>query len=418
MQMGCAALGDHRIMINAIKVSAVMPCLNEEKTLPLCIRKAQRCFERLGIAGQVVVADNGSTDRSVEIARTLGAKVVHQPIRGYGSALAAAISAADGAIIVMADADDSYDWSNMDGFIARIDEGYDFVIGNRFKGGIMPKAMPPLHRYLGNPVLSTIARLICHVPVGDFHCGMRAFTREAYARMELYTPGMEFASEMVMNAARNGLRIIEIPTVLHPDKRDRPPHLRSFRDGWRHLRFILTYAPNHIFWVPGFLLFSIGLLLMGLLAGGPTDLMGRYLGPHFVALGSLLTLIGFNFIAMGLLAKVMLAGKHPSLRGRIVRWATGPWAMEVCLLGGMTAVALGFILDMGMLVKWLANPSLPMENTVHLAMVATTIIVLGMNCAFSAFLLNLLVSEWDRPHAPTQSTEPHEALHENDLQNC
>ncbi|CAN0621889.1 dolichol-phosphate hexosyltransferase [Burkholderia multivorans] len=396
-----------------------MPCLNEEKTLPLCIRKAQRCFERLGVTGQVVVADNGSTDRSVDIARSLGAKVVHQPIRGYGSALRAAISAADGEIIVMADADDSYDWSNLDGFVAKIEEGYDFVIGNRFKGGIMPNAMPPLHRYLGNPVLSTLARLICHVPVGDFHCGMRAFTRDAFARMELYTPGMEFASEMVMNAARNGLRIIEIPTVLHPDKRDRPPHLRSFHDGWRHLRFILTYAPNHVFWMPGLLLFSIGLLLMGLLARGPAIVMGHYFGPHFLALGSLLTLVGFNFITMGVLAKVMLAGKHPSLRGRIVRWATGPWAMEACLLGGIAAMAVGLILDAGILVEWLAHPALPMESTVHLAMVATTVIVLGMNGAFSAFLLNLLVSEWDRPHVrPPQRAEHDDAPRKGNLQNC
>jgi hypothetical protein len=299
----------------------------------------------------------------------------------------------------MGDADDSYDWSNIRGFIAKIDEGYEFVIGNRFKGGIMPHAMPPLHRYLGNPVLSTIARLTCKVPVGDFHCGMRAFTREAFTRMELQTPGMEFASEMVMNAARNGLRIIEIPTVLHPDKRSHPPHLRSFRDGWRHLRFILTYAPNHVFVIPGLLLFIVGLLLLGLLASGPTTISGHFVGPHFLALASLLTLIGFNFITMGVLGKVIMADKHPALRGRIVRWATGPFAMEACLLGGAAAAALGLILDAGMLFKWLADPSRPMENTVHLAIVATTLIVLGLDGAFSAFLLNLLVRERERQHA-------------------
>ncbi|KHK49640.1 glycosyl transferase family 2, partial [Burkholderia sp. A9] len=257
------AAGENGPSAARIRVSAVMPCLDEEMTLAMCIVKAQRSFAKLGVTGQVVIADNGSTDRSVEIARELGAKVVHQPVRGYGSALMAGIAAADGDIIIMGDADDSYDWSNIRGFVAKIDEGYEFVIGNRFKGGIMPHAMPPLHRYLGNPVLSTIARLTCSVPVGDFHCGMRAFTREAFARMDLQTPGMEFASEMVMNAARNGLRIVEIPTVLHPDKRNRPPHLRSFRDGWRHLRFILTYAPNHVFVMPGLLLFVAGLLLLG-----------------------------------------------------------------------------------------------------------------------------------------------------------
>ena len=376
-----------------IRVSAVMPCLNEEMTLAMYIEKAQRSFAELGVTGQVVIADNGSTDRSVEIARQLGAKVVHQPVRGYGAALTAGIAAADGDIVIMGDADDSYDWSNLRGFIEKIDEGYEFVIGNRFKGGIMPHAMPPLHRYLGNPVLSTIARLICRVPVGDFHCGMRAFTREAFARMDLQTSGMEFASEMVMNAARNGLRIVEIPTVLHPDKRNRPPHLRSFRDGWRHLRFILTYAPNHVFVMPGFLLFIAGLLLLGLLAGGPTTLFGHFMGPHFLALGSLLTLVGFNIVTMGVLAKVILAAKHPSLRGRIVRWATGPLAMEACLIGGALAATLGVVLDASILIQWLTPPFRPMEDTVHLAVVATTLIVLGLDGAFSAFLLNLLVSE-------------------------
>lgn len=393
------AVGENGPAAGRIRVSAVMPCLDEEMTLAMCIEKAQLSFARLGVTGQVVIADNGSTDRSVEIARELGAKVVHQPVRGYGSALMAGIAAADGDIIIMGDADDSYDWANIHGFVAKIEEGYEFVIGNRFKGGIMPHAMPPLHRYLGNPVLSTIARLTCSVPVGDFHCGMRAFTRDAFARMDLQTPGMEFASEMVMNAARNRLRIVEIPTVLHPDKRNRPPHLRSFRDGWRHLRFILTYAPNHVFVMPGLLLFVAGLLLLGLLAGGPTTLFGHFMGPHFLALASVLTLIGFNFITMGVLAKVIMADKHPSLRGRIVRWATGPLAMEACLLGGAATAALGLILDANMLFKWLAHPALPMESTVHLASVATTLIVLGMDGAFSAFLLNLLVHEQDRHRA-------------------
>ncbi|MBN3816203.1 glycosyltransferase family 2 protein [Paraburkholderia sp. Se-20369] len=393
------AAGENGAPSGRIRVSAVMPCLNEEMTLAMCIEKAQRSFAELGVTGQVVIADNGSTDRSVEIARQLGAKVVHQPVRGYGSALMAGIAAADGDIIIMGDADDSYDWSNLRGFIAKIDEGYEFVIGNRFKGGIMPHAMPPLHRYLGNPVLSTIARLICKVPVGDFHCGMRAFTREAFARMDLQTPGMEFASEMVMNAARNGLRIVEIPTVLHPDKRNRPPHLRSFRDGWRHLRFILTYAPNHVFVMPGLLLCVAGLLLLGLLAGGPTTLFGHFMGPHFLALGSLLTLVGFNVVTMGVLGKVILAAKHPALRGRIVRWATRPFAMEACLLGGAAAALLGLALDAGILFNWLVDPLRPMDSTVHLAVVATTLIVLGLDGAFSAFLLNMLVWEQERRHA-------------------
>ena len=234
-----------------ILVSAVMPCLNEEKTLGLCIDKIQRAFDEMGITGEIVVADNGSSDRSVEIAESLGARVVRERRKGYGSALLAGISAARGRIVVMADADDSYDWSVLGDFVRKIEEGHDLVMGNRFKGGIEPGAMPPLHRYFGNPVLSMLARVMYRIPINDFHCGMRAFTRESFDRMKVRTAGMEFATEMVVNASHAGLRIAEIPTRLYPDKRDRPPHLRSFRDGWRHLRFMLTYAPDWLYLVPG-----------------------------------------------------------------------------------------------------------------------------------------------------------------------
>jgi hypothetical protein len=383
-------------MAGGIRVSAVMPCLNEEKTLALCIPKAKACFERLGVSGEVIVADNGSTDQSIEIALSLGARVVHQPVRGYGSALLAGISAAEGSIVVMADADDSYDWSNLGPFIAKIEEGFDFVIGNRFQGGIMPGAMPLHHRYLGNPLLSGIARIVCGVPVGDFHCGMRAFTREGFVRMRLYASGMEFATEMVMNAARNGLRIAEIPITLYPDKRGRRPHLRSFRDGWRHLRFILTYAPSHVFMLPGSLLLAAGLVLLGMLAPGPVIVFGQFLGPHFLALGSLLTLAGFNVLSLGMLAKVVMVRKHPSLTDRIVRWATGPRAMEACLIAGGASAAAGLAIDVLIFYLWISEPLRPMDGTVHPAGVATTLIVLGLNLMITAFLLNLIVSEGDR----------------------
>src|SRR5581483_8958811 len=248
-----------------IAVSAIIPCLNEEQTLALCIEKAFRAFAELGVQGEVVVADNGSTDRSVEIARNLGARVIHERRKGYGAALLRGISEARGEVIVMADADDSYDWTGIAPFVRKIREGYDLVMGNRFKGGIMDGAMPGLHRYLGNPILSLIARIAFRTPIGDFHCGMRAFTRAAFERMQLKTTGMEFATEMVANASHQGLRIAEIPIVLYPDKRNRPPHLRSFRDGWRHLRFILTYAPDYLYLVPGALLLLPGLCLQALL---------------------------------------------------------------------------------------------------------------------------------------------------------
>lgn len=383
--------------MNVPLVSAVMPCLNEEDTLGLCISKAIGCFRGLGIEGQVVVADNGSTDRSVEIAEQLGAKVVHQPVKGYGAALMAGIEAADGEIIVIGDSDDSYDWSNIGPFILRIQEDYDLVMGNRFKGGIEQGAMPPLHRYLGNPVLSLFARVVCHAPVGDFHCGMRAFTKTAYRQMGLMTLGMEFASEMVINAARNDLRITEIPIKLFPDKRSHPPHLRSFRDGWRHLRFMMTYAPDHLFAIPGALMLIFGLALQVILVGGPTRAFGFPLGIHFLALGSLLTLAGYNVLNLGILGKVIVGIKHPKLKSRVASWIIKRFSLErLLLIGGLLALG-GVVADFLILSTWVRHIGESLEETVHPAFVASTAIVLGLNVMLSAFLLELLLNE-ERSH--------------------
>lgn len=374
-------------------VTAVMPCLNEEETLGICITKALKSFRELGIEGQVVVADNGSTDHSVEIAESLGAKVVCQNIRGYGAALKAGIEAADSDIIVIGDADDSYDWGNIGPFIQRIHQGYDLVMGNRFKGGIEPGAMPPLHRYLGNPILSFLARTVCRAPVGDFHCGMRAFTKAAYEQMKLATTGMEFASEMVFNAARNGLRIAEIPIHLYPDKRSRPPHLRSFRDGWRHLRFIMTYAPDQIFLVPGGLAMALGILLLALLAAGPVELFGMHMGIHFLALGGLLTLAGYNVLSFGVVGKVIVSHKHPRLQSPFTHWLRRHFSLEALLaLGGVLALS-GFAVDAAIFWRWLGQIGQPLEQTVHPAFAASTTFVLGLNVMHSAFLLNLFLKE-------------------------
>lgn len=376
-----------------IFVSAVMPCLNEEKTLGLCIEKIRRVFDELGIAGEVVVADNGSTDRSIEVAESHGARVVHERRKGYGAALLAGISAARGRIVVMADADDSYDWAVLGDYVRKIEEGYDLVMGNRFKGGIEPGAMPSLHRYLGNPVLSTLARVMYRIPINDFHCGMRAFTREAFARMSVRMPGMEFATEMVVNASHAGLRIAEIPTRLYPDKRDRPPHLRSFRDGWRHLRFILTYAPDWLYLIPGGLMFVLGMGGMAMLASGPV-LIGKFsVGIHFLALASLLALLGANIIGFGLLARLINAKRNPisegSSFGRLLSW----FSLERGLIiGGGLAVA-GLSLDLWVLIEWIARGFGDMAGTVHIAFVATTVMLLGVNAAFASFLFNMLREE-------------------------
>ncbi len=379
--------------MSAILVSAVMPCLNEAETLSACIQKAQAAFRKLGVCGEVVIADNGSTDGSIEIAEKLGARVVHQSEKGYGAALQCGIEGARGEIVVMGDADDSYDWGVLGDFVGKIQEGYDFVMGNRFQGGIERGAMPVHHRYLGNPVLSFAARVACRAPIGDFHCGMRAFTKRAYAQMAPRTMGMEFASEMVFNAARNGLRIAEIPTKLYPDGRTRPPHLRSFRDGWRHLRFILSYAPDHVLLWPGLSLFLPGFLLMALLGAGPITVAGFYLGAHFLALGCMMAMLGFNVLALWLLGKRIVMRKHP----KMTQSGLGAWFLQISLEKQLICGALlgfaGLLIDGWILAHWLRNMGAPMENTVHPAFVATSMVEMGLTLIFNAFILNLVASE-------------------------
>jgi glycosyltransferase involved in cell wall biosynthesis len=376
-----------------VVVSAVIPCLNEEETLAVCIGKALESFRRLGVEGEVVVADNGSTDRSVEIATRAGARVVHERRKGYGSALLRGIQESRGDIIVMADADDSYDWSAIEPFVQKIQEGYDLVMGNRFRGGIRPGAMPKLHRYLGNPLLSLVARIAFRTDIGDFHCGMRAFTRGAFERMRLRTTGMEFATEMVANAAHQQLQVAEIPIVLYPDKRTRPPHLRSFRDGWRHLRFILTYAPDYLYLVPGAVMLLSGIVLESLLARGPVMIAGLYVGIHFVALGALLALVGFNVINLGVLAKTLMSQRYAGLQSRTIAFVRRRFSLEAGLLAGGALMIAGAGIDTGIATQWIVHFGDSMESTVHLAFIATTALVLGLNLICSSFLLNMILAE-------------------------
>jgi glycosyltransferase involved in cell wall biosynthesis len=374
----------------AVEVSAVIPCLNEAETIGICVEKALKAFAALGVRGEVVVADNGSTDDSVRIAESLGARVVRESRKGYGAALSRGMQEARGEIVIMADADDSYDWSAIGPFIAKIREGHDLVMGNRFRGGIMAGAMPPLHRYLGNPVLSWIARVAFRIDIGDFHCGMRALTKSAFERLGLTSRGMEFATEMVANAACMGMSVAEIPTKLYPDKRNRPPHLRSFRDGWRHLRFILTYAPDYLYLAPGLALLVAGLFLQVLLVRGPITIADFYVGIHFLALGSMLTLVGFNIINLGVLAKTLMAQRYATLSSRIVDWARNRFRLEWGLVAGAALVLSGLGVDLVITIEWLATEG-PMERTVHIAFVATTALVIGLNMIFTSFLLHMIL---------------------------
>ena len=298
-----------------LELTILMPCLNEAETIEVCVEKALRYLKRAGVAGEVLIADNGSDDGSQALAEAAGARVVAVPERGYGAALMGGIRAARGRFVIMGDGDDSYDFENLDGMVEHLRGGADLVMGNRFKGGIAPGAMPPLHRYLGNPVLSFIGRLFFSISIGDFHCGLRGFSREAMLGLDLQAPGMEFASEMVVKASLHGLRIEETPTTLKPDGRSRPPHLKSWRDGWRHLRFLLLHSPRFLFIYPGLSLIALGLIGSALLARGAVRVSPHLeLDIHSLVVACFSILIGVQLVMFGALARryQMLEGVLPA----------------------------------------------------------------------------------------------------------
>jgi glycosyltransferase involved in cell wall biosynthesis len=286
------------------EVSVVLPCLNEAETIAGCIRQIQETFERARLKGEVVVGDNGSTDGSREIAESMGARVVAVPQKGYGSALMGGIGGALADYVVMGDADGSYDFRDVPRFVVQLRAGADLVMGNRFRGGIKPGAMPPLHKYFGNPVMTGIGRLFFKSKCGDSQCGLRAFTKQAYQRMDLRTTGMEFASEMLVKATLFKMRVDEIPTTLSPDGRSRPPHLRSWRDGWRHLRFLLLYSPRWLFLYPGITLMLAGSALAIWLLPGPRRVHGVELDIHTLLYAVVAALVGFQAVVFAFLAKV------------------------------------------------------------------------------------------------------------------
>jgi glycosyltransferase involved in cell wall biosynthesis len=372
-----------------IEVSAIMPCLNEEETIGTCIQKATKTFEELGVRGEIVVGDNGSSDRSVELAEALGARVVHEPVKGYGAALKAAIGASRGRYCIMADCDDSYDWKAIGPFIEKLREGNDLVMGTRLKGTILPGAMPPLHRLFGNPFLSGTMNLFFRTGVSDAYCGMRGFTRDAYEDLGVRAEGMEFAIEMVVKAANRNLKIAEIPITLYADGRSGPPHLRSFRDGWRTLKLLLFYAPDWLYAIPGALLLGIGTILQGILIGGPVSLAGFYVGIHWLALGCLLTLMGFQILCLGAFAKAFAMNESFEMRGRLFKKFFESFTVERGIFAGSLLIWLGLLVDVAILFTWLATRMGPLGST-HIVFVATTVIAMGVQLVFGSFFLGML----------------------------
>jgi glycosyltransferase involved in cell wall biosynthesis len=375
-----------------IELSIVMPCLDEAETLAACVAKARRFLDDNGVVGEVIVADNGSTDGSQQIARALGARVVDVDERGYGAALQGGIRAARGRFVAMGDADDSYDFLSLMPFLERLRGGAELVMGNRFQGGIAPGAMPPLHRYLGNPVLSFVGRLFYATPIGDFHCGLRAFSREAILKLGLNTSGMEFASEMVVKASLHGLRIEEAPTTLVPDGRSRPPHLRSWRDGWRHLKFLLTFAPRWLFLYPGLALMAAGAAGLAWLMPGDVRLGGIELGVHTMLFSAAFVLMAAQVLSFAFLARLfgVREGFWPQSKGfGVVRsWFT----VERACVYGVILLAGGVGTAGAAVWLWASSGWGPMavEQLMRLAIPAVLMSCLGLQTVFTGFFAGLL----------------------------
>jgi glycosyltransferase involved in cell wall biosynthesis len=375
-----------------LDVSVVMPCLNERLTLGTCIQKSLAAMERLGLHGEVVVADNGSTDGSQAIASALGARVISIETRGYGSALGGGIAASRGKFVVMGDSDDSYDFTQIGDFVSKLNEGYDLVMGNRFKGGIRPNAMPFLHYYLGNPGLSWLGRLFFKCPVGDFQCGLRGFRKSAIEQLRLQTPGMEFSTEMVVKATLFNLRIAEIPTTLSPDGRDRPPHLRTWRDGWRYLRFLLLYSPRWLFLYPGLALFLLGIAVCGWLLPGPRAVGAVLFDYDTMLAGAMATLIGFQSINFAVFSRIYattegLLPEDPVLT-RLYRYVT----LEVGLLVGALLVAAGACIWTVGLSYWKAHHFGPLDpdKVLRIAIPGLVSLTLGVQIILSSFFTSVL----------------------------
>jgi glycosyltransferase involved in cell wall biosynthesis len=375
-----------------IELSIVMPCLNEARTVGACVTKAVEALQRLGIRGEVIVADNGSTDGSQEIATSKGARVVHASRRGYGSALQAGIAAARGTYVIMGDADESYDFGNIEPFLARLRAGDELVMGNRFRGGIKPGAMPWLHRYIGNPVLTGILNLFFRTPIGDAHCGQRGFRKDAYERLGLTTQGMEFASEMVVKAALYKQKMSEVPVFLYPDKRDRPPHLRSFRDGWRHLRFLLLFCPLWLYLIPAGFLMTVGLGLMAWLTPGPQMISGVTFDLHTMLMGTLFLVIGYQILWMWAFAKIhgWTSGLLPSetFSLKVFKYVN----LERGLLVGLGLLAAGLGFTFWLFAEWWGRNMGPLElqSTMRWALWGFTGIVLGVQTIFGSFFVSML----------------------------
>jgi len=375
-----------------IELSIVLPCLNEAETLEVCLRKARKSLDDLGVVGELVVADNGSTDGSQEIARNCGARVVDVPRRGYGAALTAGIAAAEGTYVLMADADDSYALDDIGGFLKSLRAGNELVMGNRFQGGIEKGAMPFLHRWLGNPVLSKIGKLFFRIPVGDFHCGMRAFRRDKILELGLRTSGMEFASEMVVRASLAHVKMAEVPTTLRPDGRSRAPHLKTWRDGWRHLRFLLAFSPRWLLFYPSMAMNLVGLLGLVWLAFGPHVIGEVGFGVQTMLAFATMFIIGLQGVGLAVMARSYAAqlGLLPAPSGRLMQRLVVT-SFERGLVTGLLVVLAGVACFVLAVVNWGATGfgALDVMDTMRVPILGMVLIVSGFQILTVGVTLSL-----------------------------
>ncbi|MDD6194979.1 MAG: glycosyltransferase family 2 protein [Lachnospiraceae bacterium] len=379
-------------MSEQFELTILMPCLNEAETLETCINKAKTFLEESGVNGEIVIADNGSTDGSREIATRCGARVVPVEERGYGAALIGGCNGALGKYVIMGDADDSYDFLHLMPFVEKLREGYDLVMGNRFKGGIEPGAMPPLHKYLGNPVLSFIARLFYPSEIGDYHCGLRGYNREAILGLNLVTTGMEYASEMVVKATLNHLKIAEVPTTLKKDGRSHAPHLRSWSDGWRHLKFLLMHSPNWLFMYPGLFLLAIGLILTIVIGVGDLTIGNVGLGVHTMMYAAAAMMVGVNLVMFSLFTRTYarITGFIPAEK-KIDAWLDKTSTEKGVVIGLLLFLA-GLITTIVAFVIWghTGFGALSPERMMRITIPAMLLIVIGIEIIFGSFFMGIL----------------------------
>ncbi|MDA3880704.1 MAG: glycosyltransferase family 2 protein [Prolixibacteraceae bacterium] len=391
-------------MTPRIELTILMPCLNEEETLGTCIKKAQKSIAELQLNAEILIADNGSTDMSVEIAKCFGARVINVEEKGYGNALLSGIENAKGDYIIMGDSDDSYDFSNLHPFIEKLRAGYELVMGNRFKGGIEKKAMPFMHKYLGNPVLSSVGRLFFKIPVNDFHCGLRGFNRSAINKIGLCTTGMEFASEMVVKSSIHRLKITEVPTKLYPDGRSKPPHLRTWNDGWRHLRFLLLYSPKWLFLYPGIIMSLLGIVLTIILFAGPVSIGKVTFDIHTMLYSSMMVIAGLQVIAFYFQAKIVAIYAGLQKDNGWLQYFKQYFSLEKGIIcGGMMLLA-GISLTIYSITIWKSNAfgNLDPSQVFRWVIPSVSSVIVGIGLIFNSFFMSTLTLKTKNKHSHEQ----------------